>query len=120
MQNIVKITRALSDENRVRILMLLRETELCVCQIIGMLDLAPSTISKHITILMQAGLIETRKEGRWHYFRLPGRNAPPAVSQATRWVFAALDESPKIAEDRKRLASLLKRDVKELCDLYKR
>ena len=120
MRHLLRIARALSDENRVRILMFLRGTELCVCQIIGMLPLAPSTVSKHLVILMEAGLVESRKEGRWHYYRLPGRTAPPAVTQAIQWVFGALNGSPSVAEDVKRLKSVTKKDVKELCDLYRR
>ncbi|MBW2408107.1 MAG: winged helix-turn-helix transcriptional regulator, partial [Deltaproteobacteria bacterium] len=48
------ITRALSDQNRVRALMALKDRELCVCQIIELLDLAPSTVSKHMSILANA------------------------------------------------------------------
>ena len=66
----LNITKALSDENRIRALMMLTGGELCVCQIIEMLGLAPSTVSKHMSILRQAGLVETRKEGRWIYYRL--------------------------------------------------
>jgi len=54
MRDFMRIAKALSDENRVRTLMFLAEGELCVCQIIEMLCLAPSTVSKHMNILYQA------------------------------------------------------------------
>jgi len=56
MRTIINIAKAFSDENRVRALMMLCNGELCVCQLIEMLGLAPSTVSKHMTILYQAGL----------------------------------------------------------------
>ena len=83
LREFMDITRALSDENRVRTLMFLREGELCVCQIIEMLGLAPSTVSKHLSILKQARLVETRKKGRWIYYRLPEGEVSPAVTEAS-------------------------------------
>ena len=44
--------------------------ELCACQITELFGLAPSTMSKHLSILYQAGLVDSRKEGRWIYFRV--------------------------------------------------
>ena len=70
MRKFLNITKALSDEGRVRVLMFLREGELCVCEIVEMLGLAPSTVSKHLAILQQAELIDSRKDGRWIYYRL--------------------------------------------------
>ena len=79
MREFMNITKALADENRVRTLLALRKGELCVCQITELFGLAPSTVSKHLSILFQAGLVESRKEGRWIYYQLPGRNAPVVV-----------------------------------------
>ena len=70
MREFIDINKALSDESRVRALLALRDQELCVCQLIELLGLAPSTVSKHMTILKQAGLVEGRKDGRWIYYRL--------------------------------------------------
>lgn len=64
----MQVIKALTDENRVRILMALRGRELCVCQITGMLDLSPSTTSKHLSILRQARLIDSQKKGKWVYY----------------------------------------------------
>ena len=73
MKEFMGVAKALADDNRTRALMCLRDGELCVCQIIELLQLAPSTVSKHLDILHRAGLIESRKEGRWIYYRLAGR-----------------------------------------------
>ena len=65
MYEFMNMTKALSDQNRIRVLMALRKRELCVCQIIELLGLAPSTVSKHMSILRHARLVESRKEGIW-------------------------------------------------------
>ena len=84
MREFMSVAKALGDENRVRVLLALQGRELCVCQIIEFLGLAPSTVWKHISILKQARLVESRKEGRWMHYRLPGRDAPPAAYSGTR------------------------------------
>ena len=65
MNELLNITRALADESRVRALLALRQGELCVCQLTELFGAAPSTVSKHLSVLYQAGLVESRKEGRW-------------------------------------------------------
>jgi DNA-binding transcriptional ArsR family regulator len=123
------ITKALADDNRTRALMCLRDGELCVCQIIELLELAPSTVSKHLDILRRAGLVESRKEGRWIYYRLAGaprsdqrsgtENAPEAAREALRWVRRSLAKDPQIARDAARLKAIRKMDVRELCERYR-
>ncbi len=112
---ITEIAQALSDDNRVRALVALRKQELCVCQLITLLDLAPSTVSKHMTILKQAGLVETRKEGRWVYYRLAGPEAPTAVTAAIEWVLNAVARSPEIREDDRQLREILATELDEIC-----
>lgn len=111
----MNLTKALSDDNRVRTLLALRSGELCVCQITELFGLAPSTISKHLSILFQAGLVVSRKEGRWIYYQLPGKAAPVAVREAIDWVEKALANNPQVAEDNKKLKRILKQDPGELC-----
>ncbi len=65
------ITNAHADESRVRELLALRHGQLCVCQIVELPQLAASTVSKHLSILWQAGLVESRKTGRWVYYMIP-------------------------------------------------
>jgi DNA-binding transcriptional ArsR family regulator len=119
MRDFLNITKALSDESRVRTLMFLRGGELCVCQIIEMLGLAPSTVSKHMAILVQAGLVERRKNGKWHYYRLSGEETSVLVQDAMKWAQTALVKSPVVSEDAKRLKVVMKKDIKALCTHYK-
>ena len=108
-------TRSLSDENRIRALMALDGHELCVCQIIDLLGLAPSTVSKHMQILTQARLVKNRKEGRWRYYRLAGDNAPEEVRRAIDWVCGSVSNAPRICKDAEILEEMLKIGPEELC-----
>ena len=119
MKDFLTITKALSDENRVRALMALASGELCVCQIIELLDLAPSTVSKHLTVLHQAGLTEARKEGRWMYYRLPGKDAAACSREAIQWLQANLADDPRIVQDAKKLKAIRKMSKGDLCQRYK-
>lgn len=65
-----EILKAMSDPCRLKILTLLKEGELCVCEIMIILDRQQSTTSHHLSILKDAGLIKERKDGRWSRYRL--------------------------------------------------
>ena len=119
MQEFLAITKALGDETRVRALLALRDGELCLCHIIELLQLAPATLSKHMDLLVQAGLIERRKDGRWCYFRLAGREAPPAVRRALKWTLEALADDPAVRRDVEVLKKVKRMALKELSACYR-
>ncbi len=104
------LAKAIGDENRVRILMALKNFPLCVCQLTALLDLAPSTTSKHLSILRQAQLIECVKNGRWAYYQLPAQAANASIATALLWVQESLENNAKVAEDNARLREVLKRE----------
>ena len=118
MDEFLAVTKALADKNRARAVMFLGGGELCVCEIIEVLHLAPSTVSKHLTILHEAGLVESRKEGRWIYYGLP-QNPPEHIREAIRWVGESLREDPRVIEDAKRVRAVRKMDKDQLCCRYK-
>ena len=109
------ITKALADENRVRVLLALRQQELCVCQLVELLQLAPSTVSKHLAILRQARLVESRKKGRWIFYRLAGERAAREARTALDWTLRSVGDSHKIREDGRRLKEILAVDPQILC-----
>ncbi len=115
MREFMAITKALSDPGRVRILLSLRRGELCVCQITELFGLATSTVSKHLSILNQAGLILSRKTERWVYYRLPDKDAPVAVREALDWVHKSLAKTETAVTDGKKLQKVLKADLAEIC-----
>jgi len=115
MRDFLYITNALADSSRLRALCALQEQELCVCQIIELLDLAPSTVSKHMSILRQARLVDSKKHGRWIYYRLGGDDAPTVVKEALTWVLDSLSMSDAIQKDARRLKEILKINPEVLC-----
>jgi ArsR family transcriptional regulator len=119
MRDFLPITKALSDATRLRLLMALRDGELCLCQLIDLLELAPSTVSKHMALLQQAGLVERRKDGRWHFYRLPEEPLSSATEQAVAWVTGSLAEEPMIRDDARRLAKIRCKDLEELSACYR-
>lgn len=112
----MNITKALSDETRVRMLAALRNGESCVCQITELFGFAPSTVSKHLSILHQSGLVESRKVERWVFYRLPGRaDMSKQVRLAIDFANKSLATETQIVEDAKRLKEILKIDPTILC-----
>jgi DNA-binding transcriptional ArsR family regulator len=115
MRDFMNISKALADGNRVRMVLVLRKVELCACQLTEVFGLAASTMSKHLSILIQARLVNTRKEGRWVYYSLPGKEASPSIRAALDWVELSLADDGQTAADSRRLKQVLKIDPSELC-----
>lgn len=64
-----KLFRALGEEVRLRLLHLVRDEEVCVCDLVAVLGMPQGTLSHHLSVLQQAGLVTARKQGRWNYYR---------------------------------------------------
>lgn len=107
----VTLLKALSDENRLRIIMALRGKELCVCTLTELLDLAPSTTSKHLSVLKQARLIESVKDGKFVYYRLTMPESPAygQVGPALEWLTASLSDSPQVRTDEALLRGIIEK-----------
>lgn len=110
------ITKALSDSHRVRALKALRRGELCACQIIELLRLAPSTVSKHMSVLKQAGLVESRKDSRWVYYRLAedskcGKETRKIINLCS----SLLERDATAINDNKIITNLMKLGLENLC-----
>jgi ArsR family transcriptional regulator len=116
LKSLAAVANALSDTNRVRALCALRRGELCACQIIALLGLAPSTVSKHMSVLKQAGLVKGRKQERWMHYRLPETSSRTAGTQdALEWLFRSLSRDDDIKNDVARLARILRQSPETLC-----
>jgi ArsR family transcriptional regulator len=115
MRDLMTVLKALADENRVRILWAVQGRELCVCQIVELLGLAPSTVSKHVSILHQARLIDGRKEGRWMFYRAADGDSPVEAREIAATVCRLLAGNPEAGEDSKRIKQILKMDRDDLC-----
>jgi len=111
------VLKAAADPNRARVLKMLEGGELCVCQIVAVLGLSESTVSKHLSLLRGAGLVEERKRGRWAHCRLADSRAneyaKPVLSLVRRW----LRDEPVVRTDAERVARIRQIPVEELCSL---
>ena len=76
MSNAVTFCRALSDDTRWRIVRLVMERALCVCELADILDMPQSSVSSHVQIIRKAGLLESETCGKWTYFRIMGTHLP--------------------------------------------
>jgi ArsR family transcriptional regulator, arsenate/arsenite/antimonite-responsive transcriptional repressor len=74
-QEFNNLGQAIADPTRVRILSALLRAELCVCELVDALEVSQSTLSSHLQVLRQIGMVSTRKEGRWVYYSLEKRKA---------------------------------------------
>lgn len=119
MREFLLITKALSDENRVRAMMALSGGKLCVCQIIELLGLAPSTVSKHMAILHQAGLVDSRKDGRWIYYQLAEEAELPCARKILATMLDCLGKDACVREDTKRMKAVRKMARQDLCTHYR-
>ncbi len=114
MREVLSITNALADESRVRAVLALTRGPLCVCQIAELLQLAPSTVSRHLSVLRQGGLVDAQKRGRWIYYFIPDE-PDESVRQSIKWLTDALAKDARVAGDARRLREILKEDREELC-----
>jgi DNA-binding transcriptional ArsR family regulator len=109
--------KAVGDPTRTRILKLLEGGGLCVCQVQAVLGLAPSTVSKHLTILKNAGLVEDRRDGKWIEYGLTDESRNPHAKPVLDLLQGALDRDPAVIADRKRLREIKAIPRTELCAL---
>ena len=106
MRDLAQLFKSLEDETRLRIMALLLEAgELCVCDLIAVLQLPQSTVSRHLAHLKNAGWLADRGEGVWIHYSL-SRNASPRHKALVSALRAILGESDAAGKDRERLAKL--------------
>ncbi|MBM4169091.1 MAG: winged helix-turn-helix transcriptional regulator [Ignavibacteria bacterium] len=113
-RELANVFKALSDANRVRIVKMLGERELCLCEVREVLGLSNSTVSKHLTILRDAGLLLDSKEGRWVNFRLNKKSEERLIRSVLALVNTSFDDDPTIRNDSKKLRRV---DRKVICDI---
>jgi len=93
----VRVMKALADASRLKIIRILQEKEMCVCEIRALLGLAQPTVSKHLKILEEAGLVRGRKEANWVNYRVAAPPGHPRAAAILEQVGAWLGDDPAVA-----------------------
>jgi ArsR family transcriptional regulator len=97
MKDFVKVMKALSDPNRVKMLKMLQHRPMCVCEIQAALEIAQPTVSKHLKGLEEAGLVRCEKDGLWANYTLSDGSSSPYVASLLGNLRHWLDQEPEIA-----------------------
>ena len=117
MQNTLGILKAISDKNRLRVVAALsRFDELCACQITELLRVTGATASRHMGVLMRAGLVSSRKDGRWVYYKL---ERPDSSESLFQWLETALAGDETLVADFHALKKILDITPEELCRMQR-
>ena len=111
LKDFIKTSKALSDETRVRIVSLLTRSELCVCQLMEILGMGQSTVSKHLGILRNAGLIEAEKRGTWSFYRLSRDKANRHGADFIRILSSLPKDDPLMQSDEKKVKQVNKKGI---------
>lgn len=114
MKQTTELLKALTDETRLRILALLGQGELCVCDLIAVLELPQSTVSRHLALLKNAGWVADRRQGIWMYYCLTGKASALAAAIQPA-ILAHLDDLTRIRQDRQRLDCYLGKKSRNAC-----
>lgn len=110
------VMKSVADPTRVRILKALEAGEMCVCQIVAILELGQSTVSKHLFLLKMAGLVKERQEKKWVHYSLDGSVGVPYARKTLNTLKGWLNDDPVIGRDRKREALAREIGPAEICE----
>jgi len=109
----LSIIKSISDRNRLRIFsVLLVHNELCACQITELLNVAGATASRHLGLMVNAGVLKNRKQGRWIYFRLNRENH--SFVPLFDWIKERIKKSKQFENDLETLKDILQVPCKKL------
>ena len=109
MKEMINIFKALSDENRARIIMMLKIRPLCVCEIYEVLNIALSTLSAHLKLLKNTGIIKDVKDGRWVIYDIaPGTGFTKGLMERME---IELSDDPVVKNDRETISKI----TREIC-----
>jgi ArsR family transcriptional regulator len=110
-KNFTKVMKALRDPNRVKIVKMLQHGELCVCEIQAALGVSQPTVSKHVKILEEAGLLNSRREGLWVYYRVDDGISSPYAAALLGNLKHWLEGAPEITEILKSLPDIRRQNL---------
>jgi ArsR family transcriptional regulator len=119
MESLLLLFKALSDRNRLRILhALVAQKELCACQITELIQVTNATASRHMGVLINANLVQRRKEGRWVYYRVKTENT--GTGELFSWIEKKLKDDPEALFDLVSLQEITRCGPEEICKKHKK
>lgn len=105
MRELSQFYAALADENRLRLLHLIKNGDICVCYLQGVMQTNQPKISRHLAYLKRAGLVEARRDGKWMHYRL--RKLDAGLAEILADTLKRLEEEPQIKRDSERLKQIV-------------
>ena len=112
LKEFTKVMRALSDPNRVKILKMLQKRTLCVCEIQAALNISQPTVSKHLRVLEEAGLVDFTKNGKWIDYFLVTDSSNPYASYVLKLLNNWLEDDKEISKLIESLKEIDRRKIK--------
>jgi len=113
MKEIIRAFKALSDPTRLRIFMLLLRRELCVCELMFILDMSQSRVSHQLRLLRDADLVEDKRDGRWIIYAVPGSVRDSLEPLIRRFAGPELADSEYVLKDMERLDLCVRENVRK-------
>jgi len=111
MKELVRVMKALSDPNRIKILKMLQNRVMCVCEIKEALGLAQPTVSRHLKVLEGAGLVGYKKDGLWVNYHVTGGDSSPYAANVLGNLRHWLQDDPEIKQLVERLPTINREEV---------
>ncbi|MGD2127533.1 MAG: metalloregulator ArsR/SmtB family transcription factor [Desulfobacteraceae bacterium] len=111
MKDFLKVMKALSDPNRIKIIKMLQHKSMCVCEMREALGVAQPTVSKHLKLLEDAGLVASHKDGLWVNYHLTNGASTPYAASVLGNLRHWLEEDPQIADLIEKLPTIRREDV---------
>ncbi|OPY10844.1 MAG: HTH-type transcriptional repressor AseR [Syntrophaceae bacterium PtaB.Bin038] len=113
MKDFIRVMKALSDPNRVKMVKMLQQKEMCVCEMQEALGITQPTVSKHLKILEDAGLVQSKKDGLWVNYRLIGNDANPYAVEMLGMMEKWLGDDVEIRRILRRLPDIRREEVRK-------
>ncbi len=111
MKGFIRVMKALSEPNRVKIVKMLQRKSMCVCELQEALGIAQSSVSKHLKLLEEAGIVDYQKDGLWVNYFLSNGGASPYVSTLMGNLRHWLEDDPEVNELLDRLPHIRREEI---------
>jgi len=106
MKELVKVFKAVGDPNRIRILKMLQKKKMCVCELSAVLGITQPSVSRHLSMMRDAGIVRDERDGQWINYELCEEKVNQYAPVIMRYLKDWINDSPRIKEDAAKLKHL--------------